>query len=152
MRNGDGRVGEMTRQGRWAALLLLGASVGACGSGGETDEQAQADAAAANFTPPSVTSRVDFGSAMERRFRALDRNADEVIDAEEMPSQDSRIVRLDRNRDGEVTATEFSEGSLALFDRMDLNRDGTVTSEERTTFRSRPAASPTPSNSAPQLP
>lgn len=127
------------------AGLAVAATLGACGPSPD-EQRAAADAAAADFTPPSVTSRLDFGGAMDRRFRTLDRNGDDVIDHEEMPSVDSRVRELDRNRDGEVTSTEFSEGMLARFDRMDLNRDGTVTSEERETSRSdRGVPVPTPS-------
>ncbi len=139
---------------RIAVVMALGGvltMLGACGPDAD-QKKAEADKRAAGFTPPSVTSRVDFGGMMDRRFRTLDRNGDDVIDAEEMPSQDSRLRELDRNRDGQVTASEFSEGMLARFDRMDLNRDGTVTSEERETYRRNPAAGQTTSNSAPRLP
>ena len=133
------------------AVLVSALAVTACGSGPD-EKKAVADERAKAFTPPSVTSRVDFGGMMDRRFRALDRDGNDVIDAGEMPSQDSRLHELDRNRDGRVTASEFNEGMLARFDRMDLNRDGTVTSEERETYRARPASTPTPTNSAPRLP
>jgi EF hand len=94
--------------------------------------------------PPSVTSRVDFGSMMARRFRELDRDGNDIITRDEMPTTNSRLWELDRNKDGEITESEFFEGMLARFDRMDLNRDGTVTSEEREASRTeRPAA---PSN------
>jgi len=126
-------------------------AMAACGESPE-EKKAAADARAKSFTPPSVTSRVDFGGMMDRRFRALDRDGNDVIDEGEMPRQDSRLRELDRNRDGRVTASEFNEGMLARFDRMDLNRDGTVTSEERETYRARPEATPTPINSAPRLP
>lgn len=135
----------------WVTVLVGALAVAACGPGPE-EKKAIADERAKAFTPPSVTSRVDFGGMMDRRFRALDRDGNDVIDAGEMPSRDSHITRLDRNRDGQVTASEFNEGMLAQFDRMDLNRDGTVTSEERETFRARPEATPTPTNSAPRLP
>lgn len=134
-----------------AGVLAAVMATAACGPSAE-EKKAAADERAKNFTPPSVTSRVDFGGMMDRRFRTLDRNGDDVIDRAEMPSQDSRLVELDRNRDGQITASEFSEGMLARFDRMDLNRDGTVTSEERETYRRNPNAAPTPSNSAPRLP
>jgi hypothetical protein len=132
-------------------VLIAALAVTACGPSKE-DKKAAADARAKSFTPPSVTSRVDFGGMMDRRFRSLDRDGNDVIDQAEMPSQDSRLHELDRNRDGRVTASEFNEGMLARFDRMDLNRDGTVTSEERETYRARPEATPTPINSAPRLP
>lgn len=115
-----------------ASVAILGLAATACGP---TDEEKQraADRRAASFTPPSVISRLDFGSAAARRFRALDRNADDVLTKDELPRQDSRLRRFDRNKDGKITETEFSEGMLAWFDRMDLNHDGTVTSEERRT-------------------
>ena len=116
---------------RSAILLFLPLALAGCG--GSKEKQAAADARAqqAGFVPPSVMSRLDFGSSIERRFHALDRNGNNVIDATEMPRQDSRIVRLDRNGDGRITAEEWSEGQLSRFDRMDLNRDGSLTSDER---------------------
>ncbi|SFP96051.1 EF-hand domain-containing protein [Sphingomonas rubra] len=133
-------------------VALLGAlTTTACGQNPE-QRQAAADARAASFTPPSVTSRIDFGTMMDRRFRTLDRDGNDIISSDEMPRQNSRLRELDRNGDGQVTASEFSEGMLGFFDRMDLNRDGTVTSEERETYRSRPVSTPTPVNSAPRLP
>ena len=112
-----------------AALAATGVLLGACKD--KKAELAQADANAAQFVPPSVTSRLDFGAAMERRFRTLDRNGDDQITKDELPSPDTRIKALDRNKDGVITAIEWSEGTLKWFDTMDLNRDGTVTSEER---------------------
>ncbi|MEG3163857.1 hypothetical protein U1701_04550 [Sphingomonas sp. PB2P19] len=108
---------------------------------GCTDKQAareQADARAAGFVPPSVTSRLDYGGAMERRFRALDRDGDEKIGKDELPAKTApRLQGYDRNKDGFISAIEFSEGSLARFDAMDLNHDGTVTTEERQASRQR---------------
>ena len=111
------------------ALLLAG-----CSRSGE-EKRAAADANAADFHPPSVTSRIDFGTAMDRRFRQLDRNADDRITKDELPKVNSRIEELDRDHDGVVTTIEWSEGTLNFFDRMDLNRDGTVTSEEQAEWR-----------------
>lgn len=148
---GQRRNKGVTMQARMAVMLAGTLAMAACGPSRE-EKKAVADARAKSFTPPSVTSRVDFGGMMDRRFRALDRDGNDVIDSAEMPRQDSRLHELDRNRDGQVTASEWSEGMLARFDRMDLNRDGTVTSEERETYRARPDATPTPTNSAPRLP
>ena len=114
--------------------MMWGALVGAtalCGCGpSATEEKAAADARAADFTPPAVMSRVDFGTSMERRFRELDRNADDRLTPDEMPRQHARIMQLDRDGDGAVSATEFSEGTLKRFDTMDLNHDGTVDYDE----------------------
>ncbi len=117
-----------------AAVAATGLMLAGCGD--KQAERAQADAKAANFVPPSVTSRLDFGSSMERRFRALDRNGDDRITKDELPARNApRLQALDRNKDGAITAIEFSEGMLARFDAMDLNHDGTVTSEEREASR-----------------
>ncbi|WP_267432905.1 hypothetical protein [Sphingomonas sp. GM_Shp_1] len=131
----------------WAmglGLTALMAATTACGKKEENRAEADRAAAKAGFVPPSVTSRVDFGGMMARRFRELDRDGNDIITHEEMPSTNSRLWELDRNKDGEITESEFFEGMLARFDRMDLNRDGTVTSEEREASRTeRPTA---PSN------
>ena len=123
-----------------AGVVAAGLAVAGCGPS-EEEKRAAADAKAASFTPPSVTSRLDFGSAMTRRFRALDRDADEYIDDTELPSRSSRLRRLDRNKDGRISAIEFSEGMLGWFDRVDANHDGTITSDEREAARSDPDAS-----------
>lgn len=125
----------------------LGAALAGCGA--RDDKAAQADANAAGFVPPAVTSRVDFSSAMERRFRNLDRNGDDHLDKSELPRQDSRLLNLDRDKDGEISLIEWGEGTLKRFDQMDLNRDGTVTSEEENEWRTaraqgrRPTGAPT---------
>ena len=116
-------------------VLGLAASLAACGD--KDAERAAADAAAANFTPPAVTSRLDWGGQQERRFNDLDRNADGKLTDDEFPRVDSRLVRADVNEDGEITKGEYSERSMERFDHMDLNRDGTVTSEERAESRKR---------------
>ena len=113
-------------------LAAMALALGACGGKRGDEKRASADAKAAGFVPPSVTSRLDYGGAMDRRFRALDRNGDDFLSADELPRNNPRRLRaLDRNGDGKISAIEFSEGMLARFDRMDLNHDGTVTSEER---------------------
>jgi hypothetical protein len=110
--------------------LAVGLALAGCSD--KDAARAQADRNAAGFVPPSVTSRLDYGSAMERRFRTLDRNGDDRITRDELPANNApRLQALDRNKDGVITAIEFSEGSLARFDAMDLNHDGTVTTEER---------------------
>lgn len=121
---GVGVIGMMT-----IAAMLTG-----CGRSAE-EKRASADANAVGFTPPAVMSRIDFGTSTERRFRQLDRNADDRITPDELPRRNTRLSLLDRNKDGVITSTEFSEGMLKRFDAMDLNHDGTVTSEEHQAWR-----------------
>lgn len=121
----------------------LATTVALAGCGPSPEEKTKvADAKAASFTPPSVISRLDYGSSMTRRFRDLDRNADDQLDGTELPRRNTRLLELDRNHDGKITAIEFSEGMLARFDKMDLNHDGTVTSEEREAAREGQRADP----------
>ena len=116
---------------------VMAAGLVVAGCGDKDAQRAEADASAVGFVPPAVTSRLDFGASMERRFRTLDRNADDRITKDELPSPNARIKAFDRNKDGVITEVEWSEGTLRWFDRMDLNRDGTVTSEERAESRKR---------------
>ena len=118
---------------RSAVLVALALAVtGLAGCEGSSKKaQARADARAAGFVPPSVMTRLDYGGIVERRFRALDRNGDDYITADELPTRDSKLMALDKNHDGKISATEWSEGMMARFDRMDGNHDGAVTSGER---------------------
>ncbi|MBM6576849.1 hypothetical protein KCP91_10720 [Microvirga sp. SRT01] len=122
---------------------VMALAVAACGDKAQ-DNMAAADAKAANFTPPSVTSRLDYGGAISRRFRTLDRNGDDALTTDELPRANTRLTTLDRNGDGKITQIEYSEGLLARFDAMDLNHDGTVTSEEREAYRGGQRGAPTP--------
>jgi hypothetical protein len=123
-----------------ALVATLATALAGCGASNEKKQQA-ADAHAAGFVPPAVTSRVDFSSSMERRFRTLDRNGDDRIDSTELPRRNSRLLEFDRNKDGAISAIEWSEGTLRRFDQMDLNHDGTVTSEEESEWRREHGAS-----------
>lgn len=113
-------------------IVVVAVALAACGPSAD-EKRAAADAKAANFQPPSVISRVDYGSVADRRFRTLDRDGNDVITPPELPRADSRLLELDRNGDTGITMSEWGEGMLARFDGMDLNRDGTLTSEERLT-------------------
>ena len=115
----------------FAIPLLVLAS--ACSNNAE--KAAAADANAAAFVPPSVITRLDYGSLQDRRFTRLDRDGDDVLTRTEFPRVNSRFLALDRNRDGEITSSEFGEGQMARFDAMDLNKDGTLTSDERVEAR-----------------
>jgi hypothetical protein len=115
-------------------IVVVAVALSACGPSAD-EKRTAADAKAANFRPPSVISRVDYGSVADRRFRTLDRDGNDIITPPELPRADSRLRELDRNGDTGITLSEWGEGMLARFDGMDLNRDGTLTSEERLTAR-----------------
>ena len=137
--NGAGRQGmgasRMTVR-TVAAAMLASILVASCHSAEKA--QQKADANAAGFVPPSVLSRLDYGGIVERRFHTLDRNGDQKIDKDEMPRSDSQLMALDLDKDGNVSAIEWSEGMIGRFDKMDANHDGTVTSEERQAGRRQP--------------
>ena len=56
----------------------------------------------------SLDETLDFGASMERRFRTLDRNSDDRITKDELPSPNARIKAFDRNKDGVITEVEWS--------------------------------------------
>ena len=113
----------------------MGLAVLLCACSNKSDKAA-ADANAAAFVPPTVTTRTDFSGIQERRFHRLDRDRDDVLTRAEV-ARAPRLHALDRNGDGEITSSEFSEGQMARFDAMDLNKDGTLTSDERGEARGR---------------
>ena len=125
----------LAKRARLAALLAT-AALGACHAAEKAQETA--DANAAGFVPPSVLSRLDYGGMVERRFHTLDRDADGKITSDELPRSDSRLMALDLDKDGSISAIEWSEGMIGRFDKMDANHDGTVTSEERASTRRTP--------------
>ena len=126
-------AGTMNRRTIGLAAMMGAILLTGCGEGKKA--RAKADERAAGFVPPSVLSRLDYGGMVERRFRALDHNGDDNITPDELPTADSRLMALDRDGDGRISATEWSEGMLSRFDRIDRNRDGSVTSTEREMFR-----------------
>jgi hypothetical protein len=128
-----------------AALAVLAA--GGCSRAPSEDDAADA-AALANYSPPFVMSRLDFGGVVERRFRRLDTNADDKLQRSDLPVRMAdRLMKFDTNGDGEISNEEWSKGMLARFDAQDLNHDGTVTSDEREAARARQDADlPTPAD------
>jgi hypothetical protein len=90
-------------------------------------------AAPAGFTPPTTMSRADFGGKVERRFRKLDKNGDNTLERDELPSKraDKLLRKGDKNGDGSLDASEWSALMLQKFDKRDANRDGNLTSDEK---------------------
>lgn len=120
------------------SLMMLAALVPLLAACGTPEEDHDAAAAATNYTPPTVTSRLDFGSEIERRFHAADMNGDDKVVADELPERlRPMIARGDTNGDKALGPQEWGDLMLNWFDRNDLNKDGTLTSEERDTYRER---------------
>jgi hypothetical protein len=115
-------------------ILVVGGvalALAAC-SGKSPDEKAMQNAELANYTPPFVMSRLDYGGVIERRFRRLDVNNDDRLEPSEIaPRNREWVMRFDADKDGRISVEEWSRGMLSRFDRQDLNHDGTVTSDER---------------------
>lgn len=120
---------------RLAVLGLMACALMGCGRAEKKRDAADAKAAASGFTPPTVTTRVDWGSRAERRFQKLDRDQSGSLEQNEWPRTGGRMASYDVNGDKIVTDDEFGRGAIQRFDRMDLNKDGTVTSEEQQTTR-----------------
>ncbi|MFL0586743.1 hypothetical protein CA236_09195 [Sphingomonas sp. ABOLG] len=119
------------------AAAIVPLFLAACGARDEDEETP----AAANYSPPTVTSRLDFGSEIERRFHDNDVNRDDKITPDELPERlRPMIARGDKNGDGALSAEEWGNLLLDWFDRNDLNKDRTLTSEERETYRAQQRA------------
>ena len=114
-----------------AAVMLAGVALAMAGCSGKSDEKAARNAAAANYVPPSVTSRADFGGSIERRFNRLDKNNDTKLTELELGRRAGLIKQYDKNGDGALDSSEWGTAMLSRFDTFDTNKDGTVTSDER---------------------
>lgn len=119
------------------ALLGLSVSLSACSGNDATTSATNTVTPAARdgteFTPPTTTSRLDYGSRMERRFQRMDANSDGKVVAAELPAGrgERQMKRLDTSGDGAIDSAEWTTGMMARFDRQDVNKDGSLTSEER---------------------
>lgn len=112
-------------------IVVAGAlALAACSKGKEPSAEEQA--ALANYVPPFVMSRLDFGGVVERRFRRLDVNNDDRLTRNEVSKRLApRFDEIDRNKDGAISNEEWSAWMMGRFDAQDINHDGTVTSDER---------------------
>ncbi len=120
------------------SLMMVTAAASLLAACGTSEEDHDEVAAATNYTPPTVTSRLDYGGEIERRFHARDLNRDDKITADELPPRlRPMIARGDTNGDKALGPQEWGDMLLNWFDRNDLNKDGTLTSEERETYRER---------------
>ena len=114
-----------------AAMAAGMMMAGGCSS--EPADTAERNAAIANFTPPSVTSRADFGGVIERRFQRLDKNNDLRLDPTELPERraDAIMEKYDADNSGSIDSAEWGKFMLDRFDAIDTNKDASVTSGER---------------------
>lgn len=114
-------------------VVIAGAlALAACSGRAKDEPSAEEQAELANYVPPFVMSRLDFGGVVERRFRRLDVNRDDKLTRSELPKRlQARFAEIDRNKDGTISNEEWSAWMMARFDSQDINHDGTVTSDER---------------------
>ena len=111
-------------------IVLAGVSCMLAGCGASSDDH-DANAAAVDYRPPTVTSRLDFGGQIERRFHRLDVNLDDKLSPDELPERiRPALSRWDRSGDGMLDSEEWGAMLLAWFDRNDANKDGSLTSAE----------------------
>ena len=86
-------------------------------------------------------------SRMDAEFAKLDTNHDGVLSKAEFmaaspsapasaPSGAAVLSKLDKNKDGKVTADEFRAPVLARFDAADANHDGVLSPAERQALKS----------------
>ncbi len=122
-------------------------ALAAC-SGGDPEVAQANDEVLANYVPPFVMSRLDFGGVVERRFRRLDVNQDDKLTRNELPKRlQARFEEIDRDHNGSISNDEWSTWMLARFDAQDANHDGNVTSDERERAREMQDADlPTPAD------
>jgi len=129
-----------------AATIGMVLALGACSApNGDTinssasanDAAPDQNAALANYVPPSVTSRADFGGVIERRFHRADANADDKLTVDELPGRNAErlLGRYDKDGNGSLDSSEWGTLMLERFDRLDANKDGSVTSKEREAMR-----------------
>lgn len=91
--------------------------------------------------PMLPSTRAEASAQVRERFARLDQNGDGVLAGDELPSGarggrgGRQLERYDGDHDGKLSATEFEQGALALFDRMDSDRDGTISPAERDAWR-----------------
>jgi hypothetical protein len=137
---------------RWQMMVAGAVLLAACSK--ENAEEAADPAVLANYVPPFVMSRLDYGGVVERRFRRLDVNHDDHLTRNELPQRlAERFDEIDRDKDGRISNDEWSSWMIARFDQQDANRDGTVTSDERERAREQhemdlPTPKDEPDNSA----
>jgi Iodothyronine deiodinase/EF hand len=90
------------------------------------------------FRTAVVQTRFDWGSTLKR----FDKSGDGQIERKEFTGSDQAFARLDRDRNGRLTAVDFDFSSSALaatpgamvFDRADKDGNGKITREEFDAF------------------
>lgn len=116
---------------RIATTIVLALALAACSNQPTASEDELAE-----YDPPTVQVRGDVVPRQQRRFARLDKNRDGALTADEFRRDGAaRVAALDGDKDGRVSRSEFVEAALKRFDARDTNRDEQVTPQERAAAR-----------------
>lgn len=91
-----------------------------------------------------VVDEAEFKAARAEMFKRMDKDGDGKIAKADFPAameqthadrrtemENRMFERLDTNKDGVLTADEFTAGAGKGFERLDRNKDGKLTPEDR---------------------
>lgn len=119
-------------------LIVLAGLIPVLAGCGQSEQAA--DQTAENYRPPTVTSRLDYGGQIERRFHRLDKNSDDKLSVDELPDRlKAELPKYDKDGDGSLNSQEWGALMLDRFDQRDLDKDGSLTTSERQASRGTPA-------------
>jgi hypothetical protein len=99
------------------------------------------------------TTRAEATDRARERFARLDVNSDGFLSGDELPARGGggrMMARLDTDGDGKLSAAEFQQQALAMFDRMDSDHDGTISPAERDAWRAQMGPQGRPGGAPPQ--
>lgn len=117
--------------------LLIAAALGATAITGIATAQTQTQQqnargmrgmAAADQNGDGVVTRAEATAAADAMFARMDKNRDGKLSADERPGRRGKAT-------GEITQQQFRDHAMKRFDRMDANKDGRIDQAERTAMR-----------------
>ena len=117
--------------------LLIAAALGATAITGIATAQTQTQQqnargmrgmAAADRNGDGVITRAEATAAADAMFARMDKNRDGKLSADERPGRRGAAA-------GEITQQQFRDHAMKRFDRMDTNKDGRIDQTERNAMR-----------------